>query len=174
MSKKTRTKEYHAWRGMIRRCDPSNTNPRNKWHIEKGIKVCPQWVDSFDQFLADIGCAPTSKHTLERIDNDGNYEPSNCKWATQKEQANNRSGIRTRKHTFNGMTMNLTEWNNYMGFSHGVINRRIRILGWSIEDAFTKPKGYHPKGRAHCIVNGLKGGAPHKFKKAQESLRDQG
>lgn len=149
---KRQRKEYHAWRGMKRRCNNS-TNPRDRWHREKGIQVCEQWRDNFRQFLADIGKAPTPKHTIERIDNNGNYEPSNCRWATPKEQANNRSGIRIRKFTFNGMTMNMTEWNNYMGFSHGVINRRIRILGWSIEDAFTKPKGYHPRGHEYRTVN---------------------
>ncbi len=133
-------KEYDAWRGMIRRCDPLSKNRRNQWHIRKGIKVCPEWFESFERFFADVGRSPTPKHTLERIDNDGNYEPGNVRWATAKEQANNRSGIRIRKITFNGLTMNLTEWDKHLGFAHGVVSTRIRILGWTIEEALTRPK----------------------------------
>lgn len=155
MSEMTKTKEYHAWRDMKRRCDPNNTNPRNRWHREKGIKVCEEWLNSFQRFLADIGYAPTKKHTLDRIDYNGNYEPSNCRWATAKEQANNRSGQNTKMFTFNGITMNMTDWNASLGFAETTIQRRMK-MGWSVEDAFTKPKGYCPKGNQFRKENAKK------------------
>lgn len=77
---------YRSWKEMRQRCN----NPRSdkfKWYAARGIKVCERW-DSFVLFLSDMGERPSNK-SLDRIDNDGNYEPGNCRWATQKEQVNN-------------------------------------------------------------------------------------
>ena len=94
---------YQSWNSMIKRCTNPNTKRYSDWG-GRGITVCDRWLHSFENFLADMGECPEGL-TLDRIDNDGNYEPSNCKWGTYKEQRYNQ-----RKHknsvylTFNGET----------------------------------------------------------------------
>lgn len=82
--------EYYCWYNMIQRC----INPKNEFYHRyggRGISVCQKWSESFENFIKDIGYKPSKKYSLDRINNDGNYEPSNCKWSTKIEQDNNRS-----------------------------------------------------------------------------------
>lgn len=79
-----RTSEYAAWNAMKSRCH------NMKGYADRGITVCREWAESFEAFLRDVGRRPTPQHSLDRKDNDGNYEPDNCRWATHSEQMNNR------------------------------------------------------------------------------------
>jgi len=85
--------EKKCWRAMIARCYYPKS-PRFESYSSRGIRVCEQWRMSFDSFLADMGPRPSARHSIERIDNEGNYEPSNCKWATHEEQRANRRDSR--------------------------------------------------------------------------------
>lgn len=96
-AKKPVTPEYNAWNHMKTRC----TNIRTKdWpdYGGRGIKICPQWL-VFKNFLTDMGRKPVGKYSLDRINVNGNYEPLNCRWATDKEQANNKRKYKTLFHT---------------------------------------------------------------------------
>src|SRR5690348_17067321 len=96
------TPTYRAWRRMRNRCG----NPKEKYYAGRGISICARWND-FGNFLADMGeCAEGM--TLDRIDTNGNYEPSNCRWATMKQQARNRRS--NNRLTFNGRTQTIEEW----------------------------------------------------------------
>jgi len=88
--KHNRSKEFTAWISMKQRCyDPNYHNFER--YGGRGIKVCQRWLDSFENFLNDVGKAPEDEYTLDRINNDGNYEPKNVRWATWEEQNNNQS-----------------------------------------------------------------------------------
>jgi hypothetical protein len=84
-----RTPEYYSWSHMIYRCENPKANRYDRYG-GRGITVCERWRHSFENFLADMGNRPSPQHTLDRINSDGNYEPANCRWATWKQQANNR------------------------------------------------------------------------------------
>jgi hypothetical protein len=85
-----RSPEYIAWRQMKTRClNPKYVEAR--YYSQRGITICPRWIKSFPTFLADMGPKPSPEHSLDRYpNNDGNYEPGNCRWATRREQSINR------------------------------------------------------------------------------------
>jgi hypothetical protein len=128
------TPEYMSWRAMLERCH--NTQHKSyKDYGGRGIEVCPEWRNSFEAFLADVGTRPTSEHSLGRRCNDEGYRPGNVGWETKREQAQNRRS--SRFLTVAGVTKPLIEWARTTGLGRTTISRRLR-LGWSIEDALSK------------------------------------
>ncbi|MDE1138152.1 MAG: hypothetical protein PW999_00565 [Paraburkholderia tropica] len=101
----------------------------------RGISVCERW-DNFENFLADMGPRPTNSHSLEREDNNGNYEPGNCRWATAIEQSRNTR--RNRMLTFDGRTQCVAKWADEIGIHRLTLQRRLR-LGWSVEKTLSTP-----------------------------------
>lgn len=123
--------EYGVWGAMRSRC----TLPSQKCFPHyggRGIKVCERW-QTFANFIADMGLRPTPKHTLDRINTNGDYEPNNCRWATRREQMRN-----TRKSKmleYRGETRSLSEWVQLLGLSYPMVAARLK-RGRSIEEAF--------------------------------------
>ena len=125
---------YLCWASMIRRC----RNPHYKQYDDyggRGITVCERWND-FAFFLADMGPRPSLQHSIDRIDNDGDYEPSNCRWATRLEQQRN-SRV-TRHLTYQGRTQALAAWAIEIGVPRRTLHNRINH-NWSVERALTTP-----------------------------------
>jgi len=122
------TAEYRAWKAMRGRC----LNPWNRKYQHyggRGIGICAQWSD-FQSFYEDMGPRPSPSHSLDRIDNDGHYEPRNCRWATATQQANNRQFNHLITH--DGLTQTLAQWARTLGVSPFTLSTRIE-RGASIE-----------------------------------------
>jgi hypothetical protein len=130
-----KTPEYSSWEHMKQRC----TNPNKRsfpWYGGRGISVHPEWMHSFLAFYAHVGPKPSPKHSLDRIDVNGNYEPGNVRWATQQQQMENARSARM--VTLLGKTQTVSAWARERGLSSGQIQMRLK-KGWSIEDAVLIP-----------------------------------
>lgn len=133
------TREFWIWHGMKKRC----LNQNHKWwhcYGGRGIKVCDRWLNSFESFMEDMGPRPSRKHSIERINNNGNYEPSNCKWGTTFEQ--NRNKRTNRRVTINGRTQCAVDWSDELGLSKSCFLNRIKH-GWSGEALLRPSKKAH-------------------------------
>lgn len=131
--------EYSVWSSMKTRC----LNPKTRQYADyggRGITICPEWLNDFAQFLADMGPRPENTRTrewsLERRDNDGPYCPANCYWATRWQQDNNKRTSRVLE--FRGRRLTATQWARELGWSRALICGRL-ALGWSIERTLTTP-----------------------------------
>jgi hypothetical protein len=131
---KSKTKTYNSWMNLKQRClNPKN--PKFKYYGGRGIKVCNRWLDSFDNFFKDMGEVPP-KGSIERINNNGDYSPENCRWATSKEQSSNRRSNKFITH--NGETLGICEWSQRLGGSVSLITYRLQ-RGWDPIEAITTP-----------------------------------
>ena len=127
---------YSIWRGMIKRCHlPGSTSYR--LYGAAGVSVCERWRESFEAFIADVGERPSSSHSIDRYPNcTGNYEPGNVRWATAKEQNNNKTDNRLIE--FNGETMTMSQWAERIGISAKTLHMRLKTR--SVEWSLTTPK----------------------------------
>jgi hypothetical protein len=123
---------YTVWRNMLARC----ANVDDLDYGGRGIEVCADWKSSFDSFYRDMGDLPTAEHSIDRSDPDGNYEKSNCRWATNIEQARNTRSNRI--ITFSGLTCTLAEHCERAELNYAAVHQRLR-RGWSIEKSLSTP-----------------------------------
>lgn len=123
--------EWKTWTSMWARC----RSPRARDYGSRGIRVCERWA-TFAFFLADMGPRPTPRHSIERIDTNGDYCPANCRWATKTEQARNRRS--SRYVICGGERQTLAEWAERSGIKYGTLRMRLDS-GWSPERAIHKP-----------------------------------
>ena len=125
--------EYHTWKNMRARCNaPCNKNSRN--YQSKGISVCEKWND-FTAFYADMGPKPTNKHSIDRVDNNGNYEPSNCRWANDTIQANNKSN--NVLLTYNNKVWTISQLATELNLSRTALRKHLD-KGRSVEEAIER------------------------------------
>lgn len=139
----TRTPEYRTWMSMKQRCNNPHATSYQRYG-GRGIRVCERWQNSFSAFLEDMGARPSLSHTLDRKDNDGDYSPNNCYWASKKHQSRNRANNRLITH--NGETHCLTEWAEVLGIDVSLIRGRIK-LGWTFSEAVSVPVVPQRRGR---------------------------
>ena len=137
--------EWISWASMRQRCNNQKGEQYPRYG-GRGITVCDRWQNSYPNFLADMGRRPTLKHSLERIDLNGPYSPENCKWATSREQARNRSN--NVKLELNGVHLCARDWSERLGISEGAICKRIKA-GWSVERILTTPS-FRGNGQLQC------------------------
>lgn len=139
---KSRTPTYNSWQGMRKRClDPKHKGFKD--YGAKGITICESWLQSFDNFLSDMGEKPLGT-SLDRIDNQLGYNKENCKWSTITEQNRNRSC--NTSYTFNGETKSLIEFCEELNLEYRNVGHRLRVLKWSVDKAFSTPtvKPFNP------------------------------
>jgi hypothetical protein len=133
----TRCSEYVVWRAMLQRCtDPGHTAFEN--YGGRGICICDRWL-KFEHFRADMGPRPSLNYSLDRYpDQNGNYEPTNCRWATKSQQARNKRN--NRLITFCGFTLTLAEWAPLVGISASSLAARLDKYSYSVADAIITPR----------------------------------
>ena len=132
------TPEYAIWCAMKARC----RNPKSPAYPRyggRGIQVCDRWMESFEAFVKDMGWRPNPQYLLDRIDNDGNYEPGNVRWATLKQSNRNRRNAHLLTH--NGQTRTVAGWAEVLGVSRQLIISRLN-KGWSVERTLTEKQNF--------------------------------
>lgn len=131
------TRQYGIWAGMKSRC----YNPNNETHKRygaKGITLSEKWKNSFLGFWDDMKDGYKDNLTLDRIDNNKGYSKENCRWATWKQQAQNKKGVTL--YTFGNKTMSADDWSKELGLKKKTVYARIKFYGWDITKAITTQK----------------------------------
>jgi hypothetical protein len=136
-----------TWVNIISRCH-DETNPGYHWYGGRGISMCDQWRNDISVFIADVGYPENASLSLDRINNDGNYEPGNCRWATQEEQNSNTR--RNRYIEYNGRRQTIKQWAEEYDVAPNRVCERLR-RGWTIERTLNTycPQGYEEGRRRH-------------------------
>lgn len=132
---KRRAPEYSVWAGIKKRCMNKKCHKYADYG-GRGIQICERWRNSFVAFLEDMGPRPSTDHSIERKNNDGNYDPGNCHWATRQEQGCNKRN--NRLFTFYGKVMPLAQWCRIAQINPETVTTRIK-RGWSEKKAFWTP-----------------------------------
>lgn len=129
--------EYYTWRGLKTRCY-SEGSAGYAHYGDRGIRVCSRWLDSFENFYADMGCRPSPKHSLDRIDVNGPYSLDNCRWATAEQQANNkRTSVVV---AFNGRSQTVAQWARELEMP-------VATLQWRLHNGWEVSRALHQKVR---------------------------
>lgn len=152
--------EYRTWQYMRERCYNESYHYYHRYG-GRGIKVCDEWRNDYSAFLAYVGRRPAKGYSLDRINNDGNYEPGNVRWATKRQQCRNTS--RSRTLSAFGQTATIAEWSEQTGIRNNLIARRLD-LGWTVERALSEPAGYSgaqakdkKNNKASVLISSLRG-----------------
>lgn len=150
MASATKHPLYKRYASMKNRCN----NPKKKYYNGRGIKVCERWAKSFWLFLDDMGEPPSADCQIDRIDNDGDYTPENCRWATPKQQQNNRRGNVILE--FQGRSQTMQEWCDELGLNKALVRTRLFVYGMSVEEALTRPVREHLNNRKDVVTKNSK------------------
>lgn len=169
----TTTRVYQVWKRMLSRCTNSNLKDYVNYG-GRGIKVCERWRGSFENFCADMGEPPSDKHSIDRIDNNGNYEPDNCRWATQIEQRNNTRA--NRFITYRGETRTLAEWARHSGITQPTLKKRLNS-GLPLDEVFDpkpRPRGMYARTKLLGLNAPTQTQNSHSFESMDETaLREE-
>jgi hypothetical protein len=133
------TSEYRSWCSLLSRCHNPNTRKFSDYG-GRGISVCERWKNSFQNFIDDMGLKPSPKHSIDRIDVNGNYEPSNCRWATNAEQSRNRRN--NKWYEYNGIKYVITDWATFFNIKEGTLREMLKY------NSFEHAYNFYTKSKA--------------------------
>lgn len=148
---RSKSAEYSAWCSMRDRCYRER-NAEYHNYGGRGIRVCQRWLNSFSDFLEDVGRRPSPRHSIDRIDVNGDYEPSNVRWATDSQQVRNQR--KQPRITINETTKLICEWSEISGISPKLISRRLK-KNWPAEKAVFYPLIESKRNHRHQLTRGL-------------------
>lgn len=159
--------ERAAWHSLKNRCGNPNSSRYSRYG-GRGITVCERWF-SFENFLADMGPRPSAEHSIDRIDVNGNYEPSNCRWATAAEQSRNTS--RNQWLTLNGKTQCLSDWAKEIGITISTLRERMD-RDWSNDQILRPPMRVKGRRKTKPVIGRARGERVSKSKLTERLVQE--